>query len=157
MANNGPKTVCTGGELFTRLCARGSFYEDDAAELVRTVVDAVAFLHSQNIVHRDIKAENLLFRTPAVDADLVIADFGLSQVIDPTIDEITTSGGTLEVLLRQRHGTEVDLWSIGVLTYYILCGYPPFPVRALGGDVRPILEGRFAFEPPDYWMDVSNE
>lgn len=71
-----------GGELFDRICAKGSYYERDAAAIIRTVLDAVAYLHAVGIVHRDLKPENLLFRTPADDSDLCIADFGLSRVMD---------------------------------------------------------------------------
>lgn len=54
----------------------------DAADLVRTVLKAVQYIHDAGIVHRDLKPENLLFRTKAEDADIMIADFGLSRVMD---------------------------------------------------------------------------
>lgn len=54
----------------------------DAADLVRTVFKAVEYIHHEGIVHRDLKPENLLFRTKAEDADIMIADFGLSRVMD---------------------------------------------------------------------------
>jgi calcium/calmodulin-dependent protein kinase I len=74
--------LCTGGELFDRICAKGNYYEADAAELVRTIMLAVQHIHDAGIVHRDLKPENLLFRTKAEDADIMIADFGLSRVMD---------------------------------------------------------------------------
>jgi calcium/calmodulin-dependent protein kinase I len=54
----------------------------DAAELVRTVMKAVQYIHENGIVHRDLEPENLLFRTPAEDADVMIVDFGLSRVME---------------------------------------------------------------------------
>lgn len=74
--------LCTGGELFDRICAKGNYYEADAAELVRTIMLAVQHIHAAGIVHRDLKPENLLFRTKAEEADIMIADFGLSRVLD---------------------------------------------------------------------------
>jgi calcium/calmodulin-dependent protein kinase I len=74
--------LCTGGELFDRICAKGNYYEADAAALVRIIFTAVSYIHSAGIVHRDLKPENLLFRTPAEDADIMIADFGLSRVME---------------------------------------------------------------------------
>lgn len=76
--------LCTGGELFDRICEKGSYYETDAADIIRVVVSAISYLHSQNIVHRDIKAENLLFKSRETSdpRDLVIADFGLSKMMD---------------------------------------------------------------------------
>ena len=85
--------LCTGGELFDRICERGSFYEEDAALIVRTLVDAVAYLHSQNIVHRDIKPENLLLRSKD-SFEIVIADFGLSKFINSEkLDLLRTTVG----------------------------------------------------------------
>ena len=74
--------LCTGGELFDRIIAKGSFYEEDAAGIVKTVVEVLKFLHSQGIVHRDIKPENILLRSKGT-FDIVISDFGLSKFTDP--------------------------------------------------------------------------
>lgn len=73
--------LCTGGELFDRLCDNGSFYEKDAARIVSVILDATAYLHDLNVVHRDIKPENLLFKSREPDSELLIADFGLSKMM----------------------------------------------------------------------------
>jgi calcium/calmodulin-dependent protein kinase I len=75
--------LCTGGELFDRICEKGSYYEEDAADIIRIVCDTIKYLHEENIVHRDIKAENLLFKSRETSdaADLMIADFGLSKMM----------------------------------------------------------------------------
>ncbi|KAJ3026637.1 UNVERIFIED_CONTAM: hypothetical protein HDU68_005309 [Siphonaria sp. JEL0065] len=153
--------LCTGGELFDRIVERGSFFEEDAAEIIRTVLEAVAYLHSQNIVHRDLKPENLLFRAKDSN-DLVIADFGLSKISDgEALNNLKTLCGTPgymapEVILKTGHGKSVDLWSIGVMTYFLLCGYTPFD----GGnrdDIEKVLAGKYAFEPVEYWVDISDK
>ena len=63
-------------------CSFSNAAHSDAAELVRTIMKAVQYIHDGGIVHRDLKPENLLFRTPAEDADVMIADFGLSRVME---------------------------------------------------------------------------
>ena len=74
--------LARGNELFDRIYHKGSFYESDAANIIRSIASGVAYLHSHGIVHRDLKPENLLFQTPDEDSDLLIADFGLSRIID---------------------------------------------------------------------------
>ena len=87
--------LCQGGELFDRICERGSYYEKDAAHIIRTVLKAVEFLHDRDIVHRDLKPENLLFRDRSEHSDLLIADFGLSRVIDhDKMTALSTTCGT---------------------------------------------------------------
>ena len=87
--------LALGGELFDRICRKGSYFESDAAELVRATLSAVAYLHDHGIVHRDLKPENLLFRTPEDNADLLIADFGLSRIMDEEqFHVLTTTCGT---------------------------------------------------------------
>lgn len=157
--------LCTGGELFDRICEKGSYFESDAANIVRVVVSAISYLHSQNIVHRDIKAENLLFksRESSDPTELVIADFGLSKMMeDEKAYMLMTTCGTPgymapEVIRRTGHSFSVDMWSLGVLTYFLLCGYTPFDANSQAEEIQNILKGRYAFEPKEYWEDVSEE
>ncbi|TPX45934.1 hypothetical protein SeMB42_g00064 [Synchytrium endobioticum] len=152
--------LCTGGELFDRICELGCFYETNAAQVVRTVTDAVAYLHEHNIVHRDIKAENLLFRSKDSD-ELVLADFGLSRLLgDNNFEALKTMCGTPgymapEVIRKTGHGKAVDMWSIGVLTYFLLCGYTPFDAPSHSEEVQKILANAFTFTPQEFWADVS--
>ncbi|KAJ3020537.1 hypothetical protein HKX48_000674 [Thoreauomyces humboldtii] len=155
--------LCTGGELFDRICDKGSFYEGDAADIVRVVLDAVGYLHDHHIVHRDIKPENLLFKTKDSLKDLVIADFGLSRIVDEDkFEGLMTTCGTPgymapEVIEKKGHGKAVDLWSIGVLAYFLLCGYTPFDYDAAtqADEISNILNGRYSFTS-EYWADVSD-
>jgi serine/threonine protein kinase len=75
--------LALGGELFDRICRKGSYYESDAADLIRATLSAVAYLHDHGIVHRDLKPENLLFRTPEDNADLLIADLRNTRLHGP--------------------------------------------------------------------------
>ena len=79
--------LCTGGELFDRIVSRGSFYEEDAAGIVKTILEILRFLHSQGIVHRDIKPENILLRSKS-SFDIVLSDFGLSKLMNSDNDKL---------------------------------------------------------------------
>lgn len=105
--------LALGGELLDRICRKGSYYESDAIELIRSTLSAVAYLHDHGIVHRDLKPENLLFRTPDDGSDLLIADFGLSRIIDEErFHVLTTTCGTPgymapEIFRKSGHGKPV--------------------------------------------------
>jgi calcium/calmodulin-dependent protein kinase I len=105
--------LALGGELFDRICRKGNYYESDAADLIRATLSAVAYLHDHGIVHRDLKPENLLFRTPEDNADLLIADFGLSRIMDEEqFHVLTTTCGTPgymapEIFRKTGHGKPV--------------------------------------------------
>lgn len=153
--------LCTGGELFDRICAKGNYYEADAASLVRTIVGAVAYIHSTGIVHRDLKPENLLFRTKDEDADIMIADFGLSRIMDEDklhlLTEVCGTPGYMapEIFKKTGHGKPVDVWAVGVITYFLLCGYTPFDRDTQEEEARAIMRGDYKFEPVAYWANVS--
>ncbi|KAK9693324.1 Calcium/calmodulin-dependent protein kinase type I, partial [Basidiobolus ranarum] len=153
--------LALGGELFDRICEKGNYYENDAALLIRTVTSSVVYLHDQGVVHRDLKPENLLFRTPDENSDLLIADFGLSKILDQDVSILTTTCGTPgyiapEVLKKIGHGKPVDMWAIGVITYFLLCGYTPFDHDDNFEEMRAIMKAKFSYTPEQYWLHVSD-
>lgn len=156
--------LCTGGELFDRIIektqsAEGCFSERDAAKLVRCILDAIAYCHDQKgIVHRDLKPENFLFSSRGEDAVIKIIDFGLSRHDDMTQGIMNTKVGTPyyvapEVLSRE-YTKSCDIWSIGVITYILLCGYPPFYGDTDTQIFESVRIGRFDFPSPE-WDDIS--
>ena len=153
--------LALGGELFDRICRKGSYFESDAADLIRATLSAVAYLHDHGIVHRDLKPENLLFRTPEDNADLLIADFGLSRIMDEEqFHVLTTTCGTPgymapEIFKKSGHGKPVDVWAIGVITYFLLCGYTPFDRDSNLEEMQAILVADYSFTPLEYWRGVS--
>lgn len=155
--------LCVGGELFDRICERGSYYEQDAAHIVKTITSAVSYLHGQGIVHRDLKPENLLFRDKSENSDLLIADFGLSRVVDDEkMTVLSTTCGTPgymapEIFKKSGHGKPVDMWATGVITYFLLCGYTPFDRDTTMEEMQAIINADYSFEPAVYWQGVSQE
>jgi len=153
--------LATGGELFDRICEYGKFTEKDASQTIRQVLDAVNYLHERNVVHRDLKPENLLYLTKESDSPLVLADFGIAKMLDSDSDVLTSMAGSFgyaapEVMLKQGHGKAVDMWSLGVITYTLLCGYSPFRSENLADLVDECRSGRIVFHER-YWKDVSKD
>ncbi|KAJ7030818.1 Pkinase-domain-containing protein [Mycena alexandri] len=156
--------LCTGGELFDRICAKGNYYEADAAALVRTILTAVSYIHAAGIVHRDLKPENLLFRTPAEDADIMIADFGLSRIMEEEklslLTEICGTPGYMapEIFMKTGHSKPVDVWAMGVVTYFLLAGYTPFDRDTPKAEMEAIIAGDYkCIRARKYWANVSEE
>ncbi|XP_032069596.1 calcium/calmodulin-dependent protein kinase type IV [Thamnophis elegans] len=151
--------LVTGGELFDRIVEKGYYSERDAADAVKQILEAVAYLHANGIVHRDLKPENLLYATQAPDAPLKIADFGLSKIVADHVTMKTVCGTpgycAPEILRGCAYGSEVDMWSIGIITYILLCGFEPFYDER--GDqymFKRILNCEYDFVSP-WWDDVS--
>ncbi|KAG9308304.1 kinase-like domain-containing protein [Chiua virens] len=154
--------LCTGGELFDSICARGQYTEADAAGLIRTIFGAVKYIHDCDIVHRDLKPENLLFRSkPEKTSEIMIADFGLSRVMpDSKLSMLTEVCGTPgymapEIFKKTGHGKPVDIWAMGVITYFLLAGYTPFDRDTQRQEMEAIIAGDYRFEPEEYWSNVS--
>lgn len=152
--------LVTGGELFDRIVVRGTYTEKDAAELVTKVIEAIAYLHARGIVHRDIKPENLLLSTKDEDTQVKIADFGLAKILGDSIMMQTACGTpgyvAPEILRAQGYGKEVDMWSVGVVTYILVCGFPPFYNENIPLLFESILKADFDF-PMEDWEHISDD
>jgi len=150
--------LVTGGELFDKIVEKGSYSETDAATIIRKIVSAVEYLHSMNIVHRDLKPENLLLKSAENDLEVALADFGLSKIVGSQTLMQTACGTPSyvapEVLNATGYDREVDLWSIGVITYIILCGFPPFYGDSVNEIFEQIMDASYDY-PAEYWTDVS--
>ncbi|NWS77872.1 KCC4 kinase, partial [Crotophaga sulcirostris] len=151
--------LVTGGELFDRIVERGFYSERDAAHVVKQILEAVSYLHANGVVHRDLKPENLLYADLSPDAPLKIGDFGLSKIVDEQ-DTMKTVCGTPgycapEILHGCPYGPEVDMWSVGVITYILLCGFEPFfDPRGDQYMYSRILTCDYEFVSP-WWDEVS--
>ncbi|CAE6512316.1 unnamed protein product [Rhizoctonia solani] len=152
--------LCAGGELFDRICVKENYGEAEAAKLVRAIMLTVQHLHDAGIVHRGLKAEYLLFRTNAEDADIMIADFGLARILDDDKSALLTEiyynpVAYLDSCISAGYHKPVDIWAVGVITYFMLCGYTPFDRDTEQQELEAIIHGDYRFEPAEYWAHVS--
>ncbi|GLT48293.1 hypothetical protein SLA2020_219260 [Shorea laevis] len=152
--------LCEGGELLDRILSRGGRYaEEDAKSIVVQILSVVAFCHLQGVVHRDLKPENFLFTTRDEDAPMKIIDFGLSDFIMPDQRHNDIVGSAYYVapeVLHRSYSLEADMWSIGVITYILLCGSRPFWARTESGIFRSVLRANPNFDDSP-WPSVSPE
>lgn len=150
-----------GGELFDRIVEYEHYTEKQAAEAFRPIVDAVRYCHSLGIVHRDLKPENLLYTTQDENAMIKVSDFGFAKFLIPKVQEqLFTACGTPsyvapEIINSQGYDIKVDCWSLGVILYVMLCGFPPFYADDNDTLFRLIKESDFEFPSP-YWDNVSD-
>lgn len=155
--------LVTGGELFDRIVQRGSYTERDASHLIQQVLLATEYMHSKDVVHRDLKPENLLYYDSTDDSKIMVSDFGLSKIETKEINMATACGTpgyvAPEVLCvrdgKSTYGKKVDCWSIGVIAYILLCGYPPFYDENDNELFRQIRLAEYEFDSP-YWDNISD-
>ncbi|KAI2489558.1 serine/threonine kinase [Fragilaria crotonensis] len=149
--------LCSGGDLY----ARDPYSEDDAARIVQSIINAVAYMHRQGISHRDLKYENVMFASTHPMADVKIIDFGLSKKYRMTGEDFMNDAvGTIYSMspevLRGNYTKQADLWSCGVLSFMLLSSTMPFYGKSRDVVIRRIVRGKFEFRSPR-WNAVSDD
>ncbi|KAK1945044.1 Calcium-dependent protein kinase 2 [Phytophthora citrophthora] len=154
--------MCTGGELYDRVVQRGKYSERDAANIMSQLVSALQALHAHNILHLDIKPENILFSSEDPDSKILLTDFGLARMINGKqnpLDQGKSMAGTIgymapEVISSHVYSEAADVFSAGVILFILLVGYPPFFGDSEVEILLKIARGDFTFDPQD-WAHVS--
>ena len=169
-----------GGELFFRISKQSGFTERQAAATTMQIALAVRHLHNMNIAHRDLKPENLLYKSTSEDSPIKLCDFGFAKLdngdlMTPQFTPYYVSPQVLEAQRRHRrerssvsvsspytYDKSCDMWSLGVIIYILMCGYPPFysehpsSRRAIDRNMRrKIMSGTYQF-PEREWARVSD-
>mmetsp|Transcript_16016 Transcript_16016/g.37107 ORF Transcript_16016/g.37107 Transcript_16016/m.37107 type:complete len:896 (-) Transcript_16016:313-3000(-) len=143
---------CSGGDLYSR----DPYTEEEAARIISSILSAVTYLHANNIAHRDLKYENILFVNNSPKSDIKLIDFGLSKVYgtagvgDGTPETLTEGVGTIYTMapevLKGSYTKQADVWSVGVIAYMLLSSQMPFYGRKRQHIVQQILAVKFDFK-----------
>ncbi|XP_020293502.1 maternal embryonic leucine zipper kinase-like [Pseudomyrmex gracilis] len=150
---------CSGGELFDHIVEKNRLSETDSRKFFRQIVSAVAYMHSLGYAHRDLKPENVLLDK---EENLKLIDFGLCAKPKMGMQaHLYTSCGSPtyaapELIMGKKYlGSEVDIWSMGVLLYALLCGFLPFDDNKLENLYKKILSGKY--EEPNWLSNDSKK
>ena len=143
---------CTGGNIFERISQNGPFSEENASNLMKQLLETVEYLHSNNIAHRDLKPENLIYES--VNSELIkICDFGTS-IISSENNQLYSLVGTPYYLapevVNRSYSKSCDVWSLGIILYFILIGLHPFRGRTTKTVFTKALQGYSSIDTTEF-------
>ncbi|XP_072581823.1 serine/threonine-protein kinase 33 isoform X3 [Vulpes vulpes] len=159
--------LCEDGELKEILDRKGHFSENETRWIIQSLASAIAYLHSKDIVHRDLKLENIMVKSSFTDdnnemnLNIKVTDFGLAVKKHGRSEAMlqTTCGTPIymapEVINAHDYSQQCDIWSIGVIMYTLLCGEPPFLATSEEKLFELIRKGELHFEDP-LWDSISD-
>ena len=150
---------CQGGELFDALNNIGNFSENDAAYIIKQLLSAICYCHQNHVVHRDLKPENILLDEKSNDLTIKIIDWGTAKTLNKS-ERLHAADGTpyyiAPEVLKEDYDEKCDIWSVGVITYLTLCGYPPFNGETDEEIYDAVESGVYEF-PAEEWDHISKE
>ena len=149
--------LCKGKEVFQKIASEGKIEEKKVAIVIHKVLNAIAYCHSRGITHRDIKPENILFETNELNSEIKLIDFGLSRKYSADQKMHTILGTPYYIapeVLKGNYDEKCDIWSIGALTYIMLCGEPPFKGKSNNEIFMKIIKEPIKFNPYK-WNNLS--
>ncbi|KAM9776342.1 death-associated protein kinase 2 isoform X2 [Syngnathus typhle] len=151
--------IVSGGELFDFIAEKEMVTEDEAIEFMKQILDGLAFMHSKNIGHFDLKPENIMLSDKeSPHPDIKLIDFGLAHHFAPGEEYKSTSGTPQyiapEVINSEPLGTAADMWSIGVITYILLSGMSPFQGHTDEDTLRNVLAVNYEFDT--HWFSTTS-
>ena len=154
--------LMAGGELYDRILQLKRFTEKDCANIIWQVLRGLNYMHKKNIVHRDIKPENILMESKdPKNTNLKITDFGFAKCYDPSEGGLTeTLGSPLymapEIIKKLPYDCSVDIWALGVLSFIMLSGKPPFKGKSKEEIFAQITTKNISYSG-DIWKSTSKE
>lgn len=152
---------CSGGQLDDRLFEVKKFTEIQAAALMQQIFEAVFYMHSKQVCHRDLKPDNIMFvkRDSIERSVLKIIDFGSACTFADGQPMHTKAGSLYYVapqVLSGKYDKASELWTCGVIMHILLCGYPPFYGETENEVIAKVRKGSFDFDKKD-WKKVSDD
>jgi len=150
--------LCKGKDSFNQIVMIEKCEEKKVVSLIAKVLLAIAHCHSRGITHRDLKPENILFENDKPDAEIKIIDFGLSRKYAKDEKMHSVLGTPYYVapeVLKGNYNEKCDIWSIGAMTYLLLCGQYPFNGTSDKEIFDNILNSNIKFNSP-MWNKISN-
>ena len=152
--------LCEGGDLFDHVIAQMCLTEDEVSRVMRKLMHAVNYMHEMSICHRDLKPDNFLFVSKEPEADIKVADFGMATGFATTGDSLSSMVGTpyyiAPEVLKGFYGKECDIWSLGVVMFFLLSGEQPFTSASLPEVYQHISTGAYSFSS-HAWESVSSQ
>uniref|UniRef100_A0A4W2EKL3 Serine/threonine-protein kinase 33 n=1 Tax=Bos indicus x Bos taurus TaxID=30522 RepID=A0A4W2EKL3_BOBOX len=159
--------LCEDGELKEILERKGHFSENETRWIIQSLASAIAYLHNKDIVHRDLKLENIMVKSSFIDANnemnlnIKVTDFGLAVKKHGRSEVMlqTTCGTPIymapEVINAHDYSQQCDIWSIGVIMYILLCGKAPFMASSEEKLFELIKKGELHFKN-SIWNSISD-
>lgn len=148
-----------GGELLDRITKKSVYTENQARDVCKVILGALKHVHDHNIVHRDVKPQNLIMQNQIDDTAVTLIDFGFAaEAPEPTLTGLigTSIYMAPEIYNRRPYGKPVDMWAFGVVVFILLSGYAPFSDENQDELVESVTTASISFDAT-YWTCTSPE